>query len=64
MPCSNQPANTTRCTCTYPGCPRHGICCDCVAYHRGMDELPGCLFTAQEERTWDRSVAFFTQSRR
>lgn len=30
MNCSNQ----LPCACTYPGCPRHGKCCECVAYHR------------------------------
>ncbi|HEX71831.1 MAG TPA: cytosolic protein, partial [Candidatus Hydrogenedentes bacterium] len=25
--------NTLECTCTYPGCPRHGKCCECLQYH-------------------------------
>jgi hypothetical protein len=63
MDCTNKAANTKRCTCTYPGCPRHGVCCDCVAFHRRGGELPGCFFTAAEEKSYDRSVAFFVSSR-
>jgi len=64
MECLNQKRNTARCTCTYSPCSRHGICCECVEYHRGLGELPACLFTAGEERTYDRSVSFFVKSRR
>ena len=44
-----------KCSCTYSGCPRHGKCCDCVAYHRSMGEFPGCFFTKEGEKTYDRS---------
>jgi hypothetical protein len=64
MDCSNASANRKRCTCTYAGCSRHGLCCECISYHHGCGELPGCLFTAQEERTYDRSVAYFVSRRR
>ncbi|HET6487084.1 MAG TPA: DUF6485 family protein [Spirochaetia bacterium] len=64
MQCANSEKNARRCTCTYPGCSRHGICCDCVAYHRGAGELPGCLFAPAEEKTYDRSVRYFVASRR
>ncbi len=55
----NHQRNLDRCTCTYPGCPRKGLCCECIAHHRAMDELPGCLFPPEVERTWDRSIAAF-----
>lgn len=55
----NQNVNLGRCTCTYEPCPRKGICCECIAYHRRYDELPGCLFPLQVERTYDRSIARF-----
>ena len=55
----NQKANLVHCTCTYEPCPRKGICCECIAYHRKYDELPGCLFPPQVERTYDRSFARF-----
>jgi len=51
--------NLARCTCTYEPCPRKGRCCECIAYHRASGELPGCLFTADVERTYDRSVERF-----
>ncbi|MGO9309937.1 MAG: DUF6485 family protein [Spirochaetia bacterium] len=52
------------CTCTYAGCSRHGMCCQCIAYHRASSELPGCLFTREEERTYDRSISLFVSRRR
>ncbi len=55
----NQKANLARCTCTYEPCPRKGICCECIAYHRKYDELPGCLFPPRVERTYDRSTGRF-----
>jgi hypothetical protein len=55
----NQKRNLQGCTCTYEPCPRKGICCECIAYHRRYDELPGCLFPPQVERTYDRSIARF-----
>jgi hypothetical protein len=50
------------CTCTYEPCPRKGKCCECIAYHRRNGELPGCLFSRDAERTYDRSVRKFVQS--
>jgi hypothetical protein len=64
MDCVNQAKNFARCNCSYPGCPRHGICCECLTYHRSHGELPACYFTEAEERTYDRSVGFFLRSRR
>ncbi len=32
------------CTCPKNDCPRHGICCECVAFHRDEKKnLPTCL---------------------
>ncbi|MDD5455416.1 MAG: DUF6485 family protein [Candidatus Margulisbacteria bacterium] len=61
MSCENQNKNTTRCNCTYPGCSRHGICCECLAYHRRNSELPACCFSEKAEATFDRSIEFFIQ---
>ena len=47
------------CTCTYTSCVRHGKCCECVTYHRSKDEVPGCFFTEQGEKTYDRSMSNF-----
>ncbi|MFH1467400.1 MAG: DUF6485 family protein [Pseudomonadota bacterium] len=56
-----QKTNAKRCTCTYPGCSRHGVCCDCLAYHKSMRELPGCFFPPEIERTWERSYEAFAR---
>lgn len=64
MECANQKRNAARCTCTYAGCPRHAVCCDCLAYHRGNGELPACYFTAEQERTYDRSIGYFVRVNR
>ncbi|MDX9753904.1 MAG: DUF6485 family protein [bacterium] len=55
-------SNPVHCTCTYPGCPHHGKCCDCLAYHLQMDQLPACCFSAQDEKTYDRSFRKFVQA--
>ncbi len=57
----NQAKNTANCTCTYDPCPRKGLCCECIVYHRRNGELPGCLFPPEVERTYDRSIARFVQ---
>lgn len=51
--------DASKCACTYPGCPRKGNCCQCVDYHRNNGELPGCFFSREGERTYDRSKANF-----
>ena len=51
--------NMTRCNCTYEPCSRKGKCCECLAYHLRMDELPACAFPPEIERTFDRSFEKF-----
>ena len=53
--------NIKDCNCTYPGCERNGVCCDCVRYHRDRHELPACYFGAETERTYDRSIDRFIE---
>jgi len=48
--------NKEICTCTYEPCPRKGLCCECIAYHRKFGEAPGCLFPPEVEKTYDRSL--------
>ena len=60
MECSID-ANREGCACTYEPCERKGKCCDCIRYHRGLGELPGCLFPPDVERTYDRSIAKFVE---
>ena len=57
--CARQASGAKDCPCTYPGCPRHGNCCQCVAHHRDKSQLPACYFTAAQEKSFDRSVAFY-----
>lgn len=54
--CPSVKENTLDCSCTYEPCPRKGKCCECIQYHRNMNEAPGCLFPAAAERTYDRSL--------
>ncbi len=57
--CANRGENLKRCTCSYPGCPRKGMCCECVAHHRVHGEIPGCFFPKDAEKTYDRSIGKF-----
>ncbi len=60
MECNVQ-KNAAECTCTYEPCSRKGKCCECIAYHRRMGELPGCVFPPEAERTYNRSMRYFAQ---
>lgn len=53
--------STALCSCTYEPCPRKGKCCECLRYHWRMNELPGCLFPPEAERTYNRSLAAFVK---
>jgi Domain of unknown function (DUF6485) len=61
MAASQNCSNTSDCACTYPGCPRHGKCCECLAYHLKSKQLPGCCFPPDVEKTYDRSFAKFCE---
>ena len=54
-------ANKANCPCTYETCSRKGKCCECISYHLGLGELPGCVFPPEVERTYDRSFAKFVE---
>ncbi|MBN2208025.1 MAG: hypothetical protein JW759_01840 [Candidatus Coatesbacteria bacterium] len=51
--------NRKTCNCSYPGCDKKGLCCECIAYHRRLGELPACYFPDNVEKTYDRSIARF-----
>ncbi|MEW6375123.1 MAG: DUF6485 family protein [Thermodesulfobacteriota bacterium] len=51
--------NKAQCTCTYEPCERKGRCCECITYHQKMKQLPGCFFSPEGERTYDRSIRRF-----
>jgi len=45
-------------------CPRHGVCCACVAHHRDKEGgIPGCFFSKEGEATWNRSVENLARDR-
>lgn len=58
MECRRQ-KNRERCNCSYDGCARVGVCCECLHYHLAMRELPACAFPDNVERTYDRSFERF-----
>jgi len=53
--------NLKNCNCSYAGCSKKGVCCDCLAYHLSMQQLPACCFPDDVERTYDRSFAKFIE---
>ncbi len=53
--------NQDKCTCTYEPCSRKGRCCECISYHLKSDELPGCVFPPEVEKTYDRSFSRFVK---
>ncbi|HNY09186.1 MAG TPA: DUF6485 family protein [Tenuifilaceae bacterium] len=59
MDCKKE-SNSVGCRCTYP-CTRHGVCCDCLMYHRKKGQLPACYFPKDVETGYDRSIANFTR---
>ena len=62
--CKNYRKNLDRCNCTYSGCSRKGTCCECIRYHLSMRQLPGCAFSAADERTYDRSISRYLRAQR
>lgn len=60
MECKKE-KNLTSCACTYEPCSRKGICCDCISYHLKSRELPGCCFSREGERTYNRSFEYFAR---
>jgi len=56
--------NKKGCPCTYEGCPRKGICCECLKHHLQNKELPACCFSKEAERSYDRSFENFAKDRK
>lgn len=42
MECEKNCSNRHECSCPNTSCQYYGRCCDCVANHRGMGNLPNC----------------------
>jgi hypothetical protein len=62
MECKRQ-ENLKNCNCSYT-CSRKGMCCECIAYHRSMKQLPACYFSEAAEKTYDRSVTNFLKDQK
>lgn len=60
--CLNKDKNSKKCNCTYSGCPRHGVCCECLQHHLGQKQLPACCFSPEVEKTYDRSIERFIET--
>jgi len=56
--------NSKDCPCTYAGCPRKGMCCECLKYHLANKELPACCFSKEAEMTYDRSFKKFIEDQK
>ncbi|MEM4703342.1 MAG: hypothetical protein QXP53_02570 [Candidatus Pacearchaeota archaeon] len=41
-PCPNKKDNENACPCPFPECPRHGICCECLQYHKTIEFPTAC----------------------
>jgi hypothetical protein len=57
-----QAENLERCGCTYTSCERRGLCCECIASHLAKQQLPGCCFPPEAEKTYDRSFRAFAKA--
>jgi len=62
MDCPNKEKNLADCNCTY-SCEKKGMCCECIRYHRSMNQLPACYFSNAAERTYDRTFRKFAQDK-
>jgi hypothetical protein len=60
MECKKE-KNLKNCNCSYDFCSRKGNCCACLEFHLKNRELPGCCFSREAERTYDRSFAHFAR---
>jgi len=41
--CPNKKENKKECVCSETDCERHGICCECIKYHREHGGKPACI---------------------
>jgi hypothetical protein len=53
--------NKKNCNCSYP-CSKKGLCCECIIYHRRMNQIPACYFSNENEKSYDRSIENFITS--
>ncbi|MBT9149903.1 MAG: hypothetical protein DDT40_00069 [candidate division WS2 bacterium] len=53
--------NLEKCSCSYNNCSRKGKCCECISYHWSKKQLPGCLFPAEAEKSYHRTLKYFLE---
>jgi len=41
--CPNKKENEKECSCSDENCERHGVCCECIKYHREKGGKPSCF---------------------
>ena len=41
--CVNKYENEQDCPCDEVNCERHGVCCECIKYHKENGDKPACL---------------------
>ncbi|UCD21061.1 MAG: hypothetical protein JSW08_00745 [archaeon] len=41
--CPNKKDNEQDCPCPFTECRRHGICCECLQYHRALGSRTACI---------------------
>jgi len=61
--CPNVEEHKLSCPCTYAGCSRKGVCCECLKHHLNNGELPACCFSSAAEATYDRSFRKFAEDK-
>lgn len=42
-PCPNKKENENSCPCIFLNCPRHGVCCECLQYHKAIKFPTACV---------------------
>jgi len=57
--CPRVQENLKSCICSWSTCAKKGNCCLCLQSHLSSKEVPGCFFTPEIERTYDRSLRRF-----
>jgi hypothetical protein len=60
MECKKE-INSKNCPCTYLGCNKKGMCCECLKFHLVNEELPACCFPPDAGKTYDRSFKKFVE---
>lgn len=53
--------NANGCTCLHTECSRHGVCCECLRYHLGLNQLPACCFPKEISDTDERNISKFAE---